>query len=153
MANYCGFTRTNYFRVTDAARLRAIIDHAVLGEDHLDLFTRQADGETYYGFGCYDSISGLCPNWDSSDAPSDGEDALDDENASFELFETELQKIIVPGDAIIITEVGYEKLRYLVAYSCVITRDSMDCVNLQQCSIDKAQELLQNPDWSTTSEY
>lgn len=147
MANYCGFTRTNYFRVTDAARLKAIVDHAVLSEDRLDLFTRQAGNETYYGFGCYDSISGLCPNWDSSEEPSD------DEDASFELFEAELQKIIAPGDAIIITEVGYEKLRYLVAYSCVITRDTVDCVDLRELSIDKAQELLRNPDWDTVSEY
>ena len=146
MANYCGFTRTNYFRVTDAARLKAIVDHTVLGEDRLSLFTKQAGNETYYGFGGYDSISGLYPNWDSSEQPSDYEDDMDDEDASFELFEAELQKIIAPGDAIIITEVGYEKLRYLVAYSCVITRNSVECVDLRECSVDKAQELLQNPD-------
>lgn len=31
--------------------------------------------------------------------------------------------------------------------------DDSIMVDLQECSIGKAQELLQNPDWSTTSEY
>lgn len=149
MANYYGVTRTNYFRVTDAERLKKIIDSAHLGEDTLELFERKADDEIYYGFGCYDSIEGLYPNWeraDEYDEPEDGE-------PSFELFEEELQKILNPCDAIIITEVGHEKLRYLTAYSCIITADGVSTVSLADAAIQKAQGLLSNPNWDTAMEY
>lgn len=153
MANYQGFTRTNYFRVTDAKRLKDIIAHTAVGEDRLELFTRQIGDETFYGFGCYDSISGLYPNWDTpADAASADEDD-EDADAYFDLFEAELQKILAEDDAIIITEVGYEKLRYLTAYACVITKSSSACVGLQEAAVDKAKELLRNPGWDTTSEY
>lgn len=149
MANYCGFTRTNYFRVTDAERLKKIIGSARLGEDTLELFERKTDDEVYYGFGCYDSIEGLCPNWERADEYDEPED----DEPSFELFEAELRKILHPSDAIVITEVGYEKLRYLTAYSCIITVNGFATVSLKDASIQKTQELLCNPRWDTVMEY
>ncbi len=149
MANYYGFTRTNYFRVTDAERLRKIVDNTHLGEDTLELFERKVGDETWYGFGCYDSIEGLYPNWERADEYDEPEDA----DPSFDLFEDELQMILHPDDAIIITEVGYEKLRYLTAYSTIITAKGCEYVDLRNCAIDKAQELLGNPNWDTTMEY
>lgn len=152
MANYHGFTRSNYFRVTDVDRLKLIINSTYCGEDTLSLFQRTIGDETYYGFGCYDSISGLCENWEQLDAYSPP-DEFDDDDPSFELFIEELSEILHPEDAIIITEVGHEKLRYLEAYSVIITRNDVVSVDLRKASLQKARKMLQNPDWNTVMEY
>lgn len=95
MANYYGHTRTNYFRVTDAGRLKQIIDSARSGEDTISLFQRTIGDEIYYGFGCHDSISGLCENWEQPNA-CNNTDELDDDEPSFDLFIEELSEILHP---------------------------------------------------------
>lgn len=152
MANYYGHTRTNYFRVTDAGRLKQIIDSARSGEDTISLFQHPIVDEIYYGFGCHDSISGLCENWEQPNA-CNNTDELDDDEPSFDLFIEELSEILHPDDAIIITEIGYEKLRYLIAWSVVITRNDSFYIDLRSASLQKARDMLQNPGWNTAMEY
>ena len=146
MANYYGFTRTNYFRVTDEDRLRKIIRSCACGEDTLTLFENAEDGErTWFGFGCYDSIRGL--------DLSDSADEDDYPDYDYDAFASALQKILCEGDAIIITEVGYEKLRYLTATAFIITKTDMQCLDLNIDAVKTAQEMLGDSSYNTIMEY
>lgn len=150
MANYYGMTRSNYFRVTDPERLEKIIAATCMDEDSLELWTRESENGPLYAFGGYGSIYGLKPsfNHETDDGSED-----DNNDPDFDIFEAELQRIVAPNDAIIITEIGYEKLRYLTAYSIIITAKDSDCAELRDDSIRIAQKLLGNRDWITQMEY
>jgi len=145
MANYNAFTRSNYFKVTDVERMKELVASCACGEDELQLFERDDgdDGKTF-GFGCYGSISGL-------EVP--GEDPDENPEYEFDPFAAELQKILCDGDAIIITEIGYEKLRYLVGYSIIITKTEIRTVDIRTESLDAVKEMLGNPDFTTVTEY
>ena len=144
MANYISFTRSNYFRVTDPEAFKKIINRVITDEDSLELWERTENGTTYYGFGAYSSICGL--QHEAEDVDNDGEFEVE---AVYEA----LSKIVAPDDAIIITEIGYEKLRYLTAYAVVITREKTELVELRETSIDVACSLLGNPNFDTRMEY
>ena len=144
MANYISFTRSNYFRVTDPEAFKKIINRVITDEDSLELWERTENGTTYYGFGAYSSICGL--QHEAEDVDNDGEFEVE---AVYEA----LSKIVAPDDAIIITEIGYEKLRYLTAYAVVITREKTELVELREVSIDVACSLLGNPNFDTRMEY
>lgn len=144
MANYINFTRSNYFRVTDPEAFKRIINCVITDEDSLELWERTENGTTYYGFGAYSSICGLQP--EAEDTDNDGEFEVE---AVYEA----LSKVVDPDDAIIITEIGYEKLRYLTAYAVVITCEKTELVELREASIDVACSLLGNPNFDTRMEY
>ncbi|MDR1558700.1 MAG: hypothetical protein LBS84_03185 [Clostridiales bacterium] len=143
MANYVAFIRTNYFAVTDEAEFRKIIA-SVSAEDEVSVFKQpQPDGTVKYGFGLYGSIYGL----------PDNEDPDGDEDPSMSAFESALQEVLVPGDAILMTEIGYEKLRYLTAFCGIITKDTIQYTDLRDSALTLAKELLSNPDFQTQMEY
>lgn len=144
MANYISFTRSNYFRVTDPEAFKKIINCIITDEDSLELWERTENGTTYYGFGAYSSICGL---------RHEAEDADNDDEFEVEAVYDALSKVVAPDDAIIITEIGYEKLRYLMAYAVVITREKTELVELREASIDAACSLLGNPNFDTRMEY
>lgn len=144
MANYMGFTRTNYFSVTDAEKLRDIVGRIIW--DNSGSFLEEGHGG--YVFGCYGYVFGLRK---SKQEDCDNEDSDDDYNAD-SVYEA-LQEIVAPGDAIIITEVGYEKLRYLVGDTVVITRDAIEYINLRSAAMEAACKLLNNPQFDTQMEY
>ena len=144
MANYISFTRSNYFRVTDPEAFKKIINRVITDEDSLELWERTENGMTYYAFGAYSSICGL---------RHEAEDADNDDEFEVEAVYDALAKVIAPDDAIIITEIGYEKLRYLTAYAVVITREKTELVELRETSIDVACSLLGNPNFDTRMEY
>ena len=144
MANYMGFTRTNYFSVTDAEKLRDIVGRIIW--DNSGSFLEEGYGG--YAFGCYGSIDGLR---ESPKEDCDSEDCDDNYNAD-DVYEA-LQEIVAPGDAIIITEVGYEKLRYLVGDAVVITRDAIEYINLRSAAKAAACNLLNNPQFDTQMAY
>lgn len=144
MANYISFTRSNYFRVTDPEAFKKIINRVITAEDSLELWERIENGTTYYGFGAYSSICGL---------RHEAEDADNDDEFEVEAVYEALSKVVAPDDAIIITEIGYEKLRYLTAYAVVITREKTELVELREASIDVACSLLGNPNFDTRMEY
>lgn len=126
MANYMGFTRTNCFRVTDAERLKEIVDKIIWDEDGLGFFNEE-NGE--FSFGAYGSICGL---------------STDNEDDAFEsdVVYHALQDIVASDSAIIITEIGYEKLRYLVGYAIVITKNGIEHVDIWDEADVKARDLL-----------
>jgi len=143
MANYAGFTRSNYFRVTDPEAFKKVMDAVLTDEDSLELWERTENGMTYYAFGAYSSICGLR----SEDEDDDG-----DEFEAEAVYEA-LTEVVAPDDAIIITEIGYEKLRYLTAYAVVVTRTEVEWVDLRSNALETARRLLRNPEFNPCMEY
>jgi hypothetical protein len=144
MANYNAFIRTNYFAVTDETEFRKIIA-SVIAEDEVSVFEQpQPDGIMKFGFGLYGSIYGLPTN----DNPDD-----EDKDPEMDAFESALQNVLAPGDAILMTEIGYEKLRYLTAVCGVITKDAIQYVDLRDSALNLAKELLGDPNFQTQTEY
>lgn len=142
MANYYGITRTNYFAVTDPEQLKAFIEKVVGAESEVELFDRDFDGITKYGFGCYSTIFG----YETTD--EDGEPDYD-----YDAFVHDLQGILVPGEAIVITEVGNEKLRYLYAASQIITKECVGTVDIYNAVCEKLCEIVGDNSFQTTFDY
>ena len=133
MANYSATIRTNYFSVKDPTALRELID-SVEAEDTVSLFmTKLPDGSMQYGFGCYGSLFGI-------------QDSLD-------AFYEALQELVCENDAILIFEVGYEKLRYVVGCCIVITSTKMQHIDIQQQALELAARLLNRPNYNTRLDY
>jgi hypothetical protein len=135
MANYNAFIRTNYFAVTDEVEFRKIIA-SVCAEDEVSVFEQpQPDGTMKFGFGLYGGIYGLPTN------PDD-----EDEDPEMDSFESALQTVLAPDDAILMTEIGYEKLRYLTAICKIITKNVIQYMDLRDSALATAKELLDDPD-------
>ena len=133
MANYEATIRTNYFSVKDPTALKELID-SVEAEDTVSLFTHELpDGSMQYGFGCYGSLFGI-------------QDSLD-------AFYEALQELVCENDAILIFEVGYEKLRYVVGCCTVITSTKMQHIDIQQQALELAAKLLNRPNYNTRLDY
>ena len=141
MANYYGFTRTNYFAVKDEERFRQVVASCQASEENPEVWEEAVDGQTLFAFGCYGSLSGL-PCGDEEDYECD-----------LGAFHSALQQVVADGHAIIITEVGYEKLRYLVGDCTVITSQEIAYTNLSDIGLAKARQLLKNPQYNPVMEY
>lgn len=153
MSNYIASIRTNYFSVTDPEKFKAIIASCRAEYDITIIDDKQADGSIKFGFYCYGSIQGLPDKEGSSlDEIIGAEDDYDCES-SIDLFFDALQDILPDGEAIIITEVGYEKMRYLVGYCTVITRNDVQGVDVQDKALELARNILQNNDFTTKMDY
>ena len=138
MATYGGITRTNYFRVIDPKKLEKIISMVDVDWNELKSWTHEAEGITYYAFGGYCTIYGM-----QTEEFAEGLSYAD-----YDAFCKALQEVVYPGDAIIITEVGNENLRYLKAFSTVITHDHVEIVWLQDEALACARRLLGQLDYS-----
>lgn len=140
MADYNAKILTNYFTVINESQFRALIA-SCCADDEIEVFEQTDSDETMkYGFGCYGSIHGV----------PDGEE---DEDGSLGLFYSSLQKLLHPDDAILITEIGYEKLNYFTACCTVITRDDIKSIDARQEAVKLAGIMLNNPDFTTKMDY
>ena len=124
MANYEATMRTNYFHVTNDKRFKEIFEHISEKNNDVKLFT--GDDRTY-GFGSYYEV--------------DMDDVM------------ELQEIIPEGECIIVMEAGHECLRYVDGIGYVITKDKIETLSIMSLVQQKAQELLNNPDYETQIDY
>ena len=147
MANYNSFTRTNYFSVTNEDQLRDIADR-IIWDSGDDGFFEERSGK--FAFGAYGSVCGLRKADSENDIDSDED--YDDEFETDAVYEA-LQSIVAPDDAIIITEIGHEKLCYLVGYAVVITSKAIETVELRTDAVNTARKLLNNPIFNPTMEY
>lgn len=143
MADYLSKTRTNYFHVTDEAAFRALIAN-VSADSPVEVYTDTHDDLTTYGFCCNGSINGL--------RVLDGEELCDEDMKNDDLID-ELQKLISPGDAAIITEVGAEAMHYLSASAMIITASGTEYVDLASLAITTAANMLKIKDWKTKMDY
>lgn len=131
MASYVCAIRTNYFRVTEEEKFRNLIDEFLSGS--CEVFTRtDVNSNKLVGFGSDENI-----NWP------------EDETGFF----SGLQECLAEDDSIIVLEVGHEKLRYFVGAATIITRSSIETIDLTSLAISKAAEMLGNPDYTTCCEY
>lgn len=162
MANYYGMTRTNYFHVNDPEGLEKLLKTKVVCSDEtLELFEKtDENGKTMFAFGGYTSIDGVYPsgrpaNKNDYDEKKefDEEEGPEDDFPDYNLFVKELQKFLVDGEAIIITEVGHEKLCYLTAYATVITKDDCKSVDLERSAVNKARYMLGNQEYDPHACY
>jgi hypothetical protein len=142
MANYCGRTRTNYFRVTDEEKFRQVMANVLCSDDDLEIFEEDGESGKKFGFCCCGVIQGTKQLLDDEDCEED-----------YDEFIRLLQEVVADDDAIIITEVGYEKLRYLVGRSEIITKTGFKVISLRDATLEAAKTLLGNPDYDTEVEY
>lgn len=134
MANYYSCTRTNYFRVTDEEKYSELFSHLVGNDDYIEDFTKTKDGIILHGFGCQGVIQAIPMDED----PEVAEEWDDD----FDGFLKELQKILPDNEAFIFTEVGHEKLCYLVGYSLIVTRNEIKSIDINDDAAELACKML-----------
>ena len=155
MANYYGYTRTNYFVITDESKFRGLMARCAGSEGDVQIFEdeRDIDKMGKFAFGCEGSISGIkilpeigndCDDSDCCDCDCDYD---------YDAFCAELQGLIAEDDAVLITEIGHEKLRYLSAHTMIITRSDIRVVQLENKAIAEAREMLGNPEFCTQNSY
>lgn len=128
MANYYSKCRTNYFSVTDENKLEEIIN-SCKAEGEIQLLKNQ---EGKYGFCCDCNLYGIG----------------DDDN-SYNLLLEELKKILLEDDAIIIINIGYEKMRYLTGGCDVITKNNIEYIDIINVALKTARRMLQNSKFET----
>lgn len=146
MANYMCAVRTNYFRVKDEAEFRELMGRVYGSEDNIGLWQKSDDdGNPVFGFGCYGGISGII------NAREDEEEDVDE--TAYDEFITGLQKCVADDDAIIIFEVGNEKLRYLVGHALIITSNCLENLSLNHMATQLAAGMLEDDNWQTQCEY
>lgn len=141
MSTYYGTTRTNYFNVTDAEKLREILDACVIDDsDEIELWDRvDENGEVYYAFGCFSSIDGLKIEGESGDE--------DDFEIDFDAFAEALQKILPDGEVILIMESGHEKLCDVNGMVTVITNKEVKTQDFYEVGIDIGRKMLNDDKW------
>lgn len=149
MANYCCTVRTNYFQVKNPKEFRQFMNTVCGSEDSVELWERTAeDGTLHFGFGCYGGIAGVIPVDENGKLDEDY-----DVSDAYDAFLAGLQKHVAENDAVIIMEVGNEKLRYLSGNAAIITSTKVDFVDLEFTAMQKASEVLGLPDFSTRLTY
>lgn len=137
MANYNAWIRTNYFTVTDVEKYEAVIA-ACTAEDTIEVIEeKQPDGSIKYGFLCSGCINGL-PDGDENDT---------------DLFYAALQELLPKGEAIIVTEIGFEKMCYLIGKCTVITQNDIQYASIDNIALDIARTMLGNPGYTTQMDY
>ena len=141
MANYYAKVRTNYFKVNDEEKFREIMGF-LQGEDDVVCHEHEKEKGKFM-FYCDGSMTGYVEN-------KDDEDSYDD---AWNEMVRKLQTVLPDGEAIIITEIGSEKMRYFTAYSALITPKETGWVDLGHIAVEKAGELLGNRDYHTQMEY
>lgn len=142
MANYYCNIRTNYFHVKDINAFENLMSR-VSSEDSVEVFRdRDKQGREVVGFGTYGSIWGLTEN-----------DAENCDDASYDKFIKELQKCVEDDDAILIMEVGHEKLRYLTGVTEIVTRNEYKAVDMIESAVAEASKMLKNSEYSTKVAY
>ena len=160
MADYISKCRTNYFSVTDEARLREIVSKC-RGENPCLLIQNKED-KSKFSFRCSCNFSGLFELIDEniedcktckSRSCEDCELMDLDEVSAIDKFFEELQKILPAGEAIIFTEIGSEEMRYLSGVSTIITKGDCKQLDLDELSVKAARNMLCNPKFETKMNY
>lgn len=145
MADYIARTRTNYFAVTDRDKFLKVIRKC-----HVDgvtvLTPVTLDNEPKVGFYCQGSIEG----YPVAPEKANGETDVYDIDA----FLNDLSDTISPGDACIITEIGFESMRsFNACYTIVAPGRKIKCMDPNELAKDEARALLNNPEWETRMSY
>ena len=146
MATYCCAYRTNYFKVKDNEKFKEFMTH-VYAEDLEVFHKKDENGNELYGFGGYGGISGYFNNKNEYE---DSDEAWD--NAYDNLIDG-LAKQVAENDAILLFEVGNEKLRYVVGSVAVITSKGYEYRDITNVGVEIAKQMLNNPNYDTQCSY
>lgn len=123
MANFNAVSRTNYFGVKDRGEF--FKDLKKLSFDDIDVFEKEDDSDKI-------ALGGYC----DITTPYD---EYEDETVELEKV---VQKHIKEDDACIFTVSGYEKLRYVCAYSSVVTAKEIRHIDAPAIALKYAAEML-----------
>lgn len=157
MANYMGTTRTNYFRVNDEEKFRETVSRIETYDgDDIYVFTEKGkDGTMLYGFGTYSAVAGLRPARavcdDVDECWEDDDDCWDEPNP--EDAYRALQEVVADNDAIVVEEVGYEKLRYVWASAVIITKAGIKYISMKQLIEEEVRKELGQDAYVLNDEY
>ena len=146
MSNYCCVTRSIYFRVKNDDEFIDFARHVYGVSYSVDVNTYEKNGKTYFSFGCHSEILGYFNTFPFEAKPEEWESAHDK-------FIDGLQKHVADDDAIIITEVGYEKLRSVCGHIRVITKDDCQYKNTDDVALEMARSMLNNSCFETRFDY
>lgn len=146
MANYCCTYRTNYFKVKDNEKFKEFMTH-VYAEDLEVFHKKDENGNELYGFGGYGGISGYFNNENEYE---DSDEAWDN---AYDNFIDGLAKQVAEDDAILLFEVGNEKLRYVVGSVSVITSKGYEYRDITNVGVEIAKQMLNNPNYNTQCTY
>jgi len=139
MADYLSKFLSNYFSVTDTGKFETLIQ-SCQAESVIETFQHtEPDGSIKYGFGSTGTIHGI---------PPEGEEC-----GELYAFYGELQKLIPPDDAVIVIEIGNEKLNYFTACCTVITQAEIKSGDLDTLALELARKMLNNPEFETQIDY
>lgn len=125
MANWRGAFRTNYFKVKDVAAFEAWVE-SLLSEDEVDILRK----EDKVGFGAYGPIpyDRTLTEEEFQNLPAEVSEYLSDDATYTDAYPesdgidilAELASHLQEGEIAIITEAGYEKLRYVSGVATAI---------------------------------
>ena len=148
MANYYGYTRTNYFKVDNEDTFLKLIDECGSDDSQgIEVWTHEEEGIKRYAFGCESDLLGLPV---SNNAPGEEEEIVD---YDYDEFIKELQQLLPDGEVAIITNIGKMKLCYLHGDIHIITNKQTVLKSLHTIGIETARKLLGNAEWDTKNEY
>lgn len=153
MANSIYKTRTNYVHVSDEERFREICRLCTTSDgDRLTVITSKDDnGKPVIGFYTESDVDGYLLDEKNNIADVDADD-FDDESdyeTSYDRFLKDIQSVLDPADALIITTIGYEKMRWLIGNTTIVTCNDIKHSNLESLSLCMAREMLNKPEWNT----
>ena len=146
MATYCCAYRTNYFKVKDNEKFKEFMTH-VYAEDLEVFHKKDENGNELYGFGGYGGISGYFNNKNEYE---DSDEAWDN---AYDNFIDGLAKQVAEDDAVLLFEVGNEKLRYVVGSVAVITSKGYEDRDITDVGVEMAKQMLNNPNYDTQCAY
>lgn len=170
MANYEGKARSNYFHVDDKQKfLSWMSNHSGAADSIKIVYSPETENSEIgaielmenspypYDIGFLESHMEYDYHEDAKDTFAllfdgglmDDSETWDEEGHD---FLHALQPFIQDDDACIITEVGWEKFRYLAADAFVITKDVLRHVDLGRKAVDTARQII-GKDWTTVFEY
>lgn len=144
MADYECAVRTNYFHVKDEKKFRKFVSEIHSDGNDLEFWEKTDEyGKKIFAFGCCSRLIGVIH----------GADYTEDPDSAYDEFITGLKENVADDDAVIIYEVGREKLRYLGGYATVLTSKGRKLLNISDFAVKQARAMLNNQEWITQSSY
>lgn len=134
MANYEAYARSNYFHVNN---MKNFLKWMKMYLPDAHLFTKDNKKK--------EAIT-------EQDLVAFGMESvfyLEDEDQAI----PKLQELLLEGEACIVVEAGHEKLRYVTGHSAIFTKNTVECISLDEKTRSRCAELLGQPDYQFDISY
>lgn len=149
MAELVGKTRTNYFKVKDRDAFARLVQNLIADNgENVFLITNKNEE---VGF-CADGIVyGVKQPNDGSNPDYDGDD-IDYDAMQYDMVK-QIQELLAPGHACIISNISYDNLRSINGTALVITEDGMTTISMQKQALIIARSMLCNSEYNPDMTY